>query len=143
MENDEVTESAAPGSAGAGRGATEESPAQVASMSAVSEGTLPGGPAWVQSSSSATAEPRGGCGAGKFAAGTAPPGLEQPLVGTPRAGVLAAESRPAAPPRRSPSLSSGVGRCTNQQEGIPGPFASALGLSTRRGCFSFTARTPQ
>lgn len=71
-----------------------------------------------------TAKPRGGAGSRKFAAGTARPRLEQPLVGKPGAGALAAESRSAAPPRASPFLSPGVGRCSKPARGHAGLFAS-------------------
>lgn len=118
-----LSESAAWGSAGAGRGLLKESPARLrrlCELSLAGSGkTLLGGPAWIGCSIAMTAEPRVAGEPGKFAAGTAPPGLEQPLVGKPGAGALTAESWPAAAPRGSPSLSSGVGQCRKQAGGHP------------------------
>ncbi|KAF6288484.1 hypothetical protein mRhiFer1_009190 [Rhinolophus ferrumequinum] len=122
-----MKENTAPGSAGAVRVGDRGVPGSGGFCElnlAGSERTLPGGPAWVQGSVLETAEPRGGAESRKFATGTAPPRLEQPLVGKPGAGALAAESRSASPPRGSPSLSSGVERCSKPARGHPGPFAS-------------------
>ena len=81
------------------------------------------------------------------------PGLEEPLVGKPWAGALAAESWPAAPLRGSPSVSSGLGRCGKPARGHPHHHHPAplrllsapagTCLSAGGGCFPFTARTPQ
>lgn len=108
--------------------------AQEVSVSAVSRARgahCLGGPAWMRGSISASAEPRGGWGARQVCSGHRAPGLEEPLVGKPRAGALAAESWPARP-RGSPSLSSGVGRCSKSARGHPRspspPFCSGSHL---------------
>lgn len=102
--------------------------AQEASVSAVSRARgahCLGGPAWMRGSISASAEPRGGWGARQVCSGHRAPGLEEPLVGKPRAGALAAESWPARP-RGSPSLSWGGAVQQISQRAPPIPFPSFL-----------------
>lgn len=95
-----------------------------------------------------TAEPRGGAGSRKFATGTAPPRLEQPLVGKPGAGALAAKSRSASPPRGSPPLLLGGGERQQTSKRAPRPLRllpprAGDRLTASGRCFPFTARPPQ
>lgn len=103
--------------------------------SGLAKDSASGRPAGVRYRGLAAAEPRGGPRASKFAAGTTPRRLEQPLVGKPCAGagwgggLSAAGSRPAAPRQGCPSLSPGWGG-KGQQRGSPGPCAFfPLGLA--------------
>lgn len=97
---------------------------------ACSERTGPGGPAWVRASVLETAEPRGGAGSRKFATSTAPPRLEQPLVGKPGAGALAAVFDPQ-PYRGGSSPSRGWADAANQLKGTPAPSPPVLTGSRR------------
>lgn len=137
----EMPESAAARSAGAGRKGTK-SPAEGASVSAASRARK--GHLW--GSCLGSGQRTGDCRAAgrlesKFAAGTTPRNIEQPLVGKLALGLSRLGRGTAVPRRESPSLSSRVGW------GSPGPRllssrARTL-LTTSGGCFPFTARTPQ
>lgn len=84
------------------------------------------GPSWVQGSGLSRAQLQDGFGArepGKFVAGTAPPRLEQPLVGKPRAGAFTAEPCPSAPLRGSPSLSLETRKCRKPERGPLEPLS--------------------
>lgn len=74
---------------------------------------------------SESAEPRGGAGSRKFAAGAAPPGWSGHLwESLARGGFLAAESRSGAPPRGRPPSPGGEEDAANLRGGHPGSVAS-------------------
>lgn len=114
--------------------------------SGLAKDSVSGRPARVRYRGLAAAEPRGGPRASKFAAGTTPRRLEQPLVGKPCAGaggspLLGRGPRPQG--RGLPPCPRGGGG----EGAAPIPAPSFLSGShpphPRRGCCPFSARTPQ